>query len=69
MLAREIVARPERRRQNNIAAGFPVESVDISGRMAVPEPVAGRRRIRLLIPAGDYPFSIVNWAAQRLPFI
>ena len=56
---REIVTRPKKGRQNNIAAGFPIDGVDGRGRMNIPESVAGHRGVRFLIPAGNDPPLVV----------
>ena len=68
-VVREIVTRPKQRRQNNVAAGFPIQGVNVSGRMGVPESVASHRGIHFLIPAGNDPPLVVKRATQPLPII
>ena len=63
------VARPERRRQNNIAAGFPIDGMDVVGRMAIPESVASYGSIHFLISTWNNLTLIVDWAAQRALFV
>src|SRR5262249_54949703 len=68
-LMRKVVARPDRRCQNNIAAGFPIEGADLGSRPGVPEAKAGNCRVHFLISTGNNAPFAVNRAAQAFSLV